>query len=84
MEQRFGHDFSRVRTHIGEQAEASARAVNALAYTVGQHVVFSKKLRHRICAKDLNYRPMSWPTSSSKNAGALHPSSSRGHVGEVG
>ena len=40
MESRFGHDFSRVRTHRDARAAESARAVNALAYTVGQDVVF--------------------------------------------
>lgn len=32
--------FSRVRVHTGEQAAESARAVNARAYTVGNHIVF--------------------------------------------
>lgn len=40
MEPRFGHDFSKVRVHTDSKAAESARAVNALAYTVGQHVVF--------------------------------------------
>jgi peptidoglycan hydrolase-like protein with peptidoglycan-binding domain len=40
MEPRFGHDFSRVRVHTDARAAKSARAVSALAYTVGQHVVF--------------------------------------------
>ena len=40
MEPRFGHDFSRVRIHTGAKAAESAQAVNALAYTVGQDVVF--------------------------------------------
>ena len=40
MEQRFGHDFSRVRVHSGATAEQSARDVNASAYTVGQNIVF--------------------------------------------
>lgn len=40
MEQRFGRDFSHVRVHADEKAEDSARAVNALAYTVGRHLVF--------------------------------------------
>ena len=40
MEPRFGHDFSRVRVHSDAKAAESARAVNALAYTVGQDVVF--------------------------------------------
>jgi hypothetical protein len=40
MESRFGQDFSRVRVHADAQAAASARAVNALAYTVGPDLVF--------------------------------------------
>ena len=39
MEACFGRDFSRVRVHTGALAAASARAVNADAYTVGGHVV---------------------------------------------
>lgn len=37
---RFGHDFSRVRVHTDTQAAESARQVSALAYTVGQDIVF--------------------------------------------
>lgn len=40
MSSRFGHDFSGVRVHSDERAAASARSVNALAYTVGRDVVF--------------------------------------------
>ena len=40
MEPRFGHDFSGVRVHTDAKAGASARAVDALAYTVGQHIAF--------------------------------------------
>jgi hypothetical protein len=40
MEPRFDHDFSGVRVHTGLKAADSAQAVNALAYTVGQEVVF--------------------------------------------
>jgi len=40
MELRFGHDFSGVRVHMDAKAAESARAVNALAYTVGGHVAF--------------------------------------------
>src|SRR5689334_12553794 len=39
MEPRFGHDFSRVRVHTDSPAAESARAVEALAYTVGQDIV---------------------------------------------
>jgi outer membrane protein OmpA-like peptidoglycan-associated protein len=40
FEPRFGHDFSRVRVHTDDKAADSARAVNALAYTVGHQLVF--------------------------------------------
>ena len=40
FEPRFGHDFSQVRVHTGTMAAESASAVNALAYTVGNDVVF--------------------------------------------
>lgn len=40
MEQRFGHDFSRVRVHTDASAEQSAQDVNAHAYTAGHSVVF--------------------------------------------
>jgi hypothetical protein len=42
LEPRFGHDFSTVRVHVGAQAAASAHAVAARAFTVGQHVVFGR------------------------------------------
>jgi Domain of unknown function (DUF4157) len=38
---RFGRDFSQVRVHADARAAESAEAVNALAYTVGNHVVFA-------------------------------------------
>jgi peptidoglycan hydrolase-like protein with peptidoglycan-binding domain len=34
------HDFSQVKLHTDERAAKSASAVNARAYTVGQHIVF--------------------------------------------
>ncbi|HET8891412.1 MAG TPA: DUF4157 domain-containing protein [Candidatus Angelobacter sp.] len=40
MEPRFGHDFSGVRVHTDAKAAASAKAVQAKAYTVGSNVVF--------------------------------------------
>ena len=41
FEPRFGHDFSQVKIHTDDQAAASTRAVQALAYTVGRDVVFA-------------------------------------------
>ncbi|EFH84870.1 DUF4157 domain-containing protein [Ktedonobacter racemifer] len=40
MEQRFGHDFFRVRVHTGSAAEQSAQDVNANAYTMGHDIAF--------------------------------------------
>ncbi|KYF92238.1 hypothetical protein BE20_01620 [Sorangium cellulosum] len=40
MEARMGHDFGDVRIHADARADASARAVNALAYTVGRDIAF--------------------------------------------
>jgi hypothetical protein len=40
MQHRFGRDFSGVRVHTDPRAAESARAVDAHAYTVGQHIVF--------------------------------------------
>lgn len=42
MEPRFGFDFSHVRVHTDEEAAESARAINANAYTAGEHVVFGE------------------------------------------
>jgi hypothetical protein len=40
IEPPFGHDFGHVRVHTDARAAQSARAINALAYTVGRDVVF--------------------------------------------
>jgi hypothetical protein len=42
MERRLGGDFAAVRVHAGADAAASARAVKARAYTVGQDVVLGE------------------------------------------
>jgi hypothetical protein len=41
MEERFGHDFSRVRVHADAAAGQSAQDLKANAYTVGQHIAFA-------------------------------------------
>lgn len=40
FEPRFGRDFGDVRVHTGPAAAASARSIQALAYAVGDHIVF--------------------------------------------
>lgn len=44
MEPRFGADFSSVRVHTDTAAAESACAVNALAYTVGNNIIFASHL----------------------------------------
>jgi thiol-disulfide isomerase/thioredoxin len=41
LEPRFGQDFGGVRVHTDARADESARAVGAVAYTVGRHIAFS-------------------------------------------
>lgn len=45
MEPRFGHDFSSVRIHADRRAEDAAQSVDALAFTVGPHIVFGGENR---------------------------------------
>src|SRR5262249_39626637 len=40
MEERFGHNFSQVRLYSGPVAGRSAYDLNAVAYTLGPHIVF--------------------------------------------
>ena len=42
MESKFAYDFSGVRIHADEEAARSAELANALAYTVGNDIVFGK------------------------------------------
>jgi hypothetical protein len=42
MEGRFGGDFSAVRIHTDQQAADSAKSIDALAYTVGDHIAFGE------------------------------------------
>lgn len=41
FEPRFGHDFSDVRVHTNAVAAKSAQSINALAYTIGNNIVFN-------------------------------------------
>jgi len=46
FEPRFGVDFSAVQVHTDTRANESARSINALAYTHGNHVVFGNNQYH--------------------------------------
>jgi Domain of unknown function (DUF4157)/Lysine-specific metallo-endopeptidase len=43
MESRFRYDFSHVRIHTDTKASESANAINALAYTFGDNIVFGAR-----------------------------------------
>jgi hypothetical protein len=43
MEQRFGHDFSRVRVYTDANAAKAAQVVNARAFTIGEHIYFDQE-----------------------------------------
>ena len=40
FEPRFGHDFSRVRVHTGDQAAKAAHSIHARAFTMGDDIIF--------------------------------------------
>jgi hypothetical protein len=71
------YDLSRVRVHTDTQAAESARAVNALAYTVGHHIVFdsgtysphSAQGMH-LLAHELAHTAQQSPVLARKSAGA--------------
>jgi hypothetical protein len=77
MEPRFGHDFSQVRVHTDTRASALARSVHALAFTVGQDVVFrgqqyapGTSAGRRLLAHELAHVVQ----QSRQSQGAVHPS----------
>jgi len=41
FEPRFGWDFSRVRVHTDRDADETARAIRAMAFAMGHHIVFA-------------------------------------------
>src|SRR5262249_8518847 len=74
MEPRFGREFGGVRVHTDERAERSAESVDALAYTVGDHIVFGRGQyspdsdpgRH-LLAHELTHVLQQWSTASPSN-----------------
>jgi len=79
MEPLFGFDFGRVRIHTDARAAESARAVNALAYTVERDVVFGtgqyepgtsagqKLLAHELTHVTQQMKMAGMPTNSPQN-----------------
>lgn len=73
MESRFGHDFSQVRIHTNSNSTASARSVNARAYTVGQDIIFGSGHYHpqTTVGKKLLAHELTHVVQQKNNAGAI-------------
>jgi hypothetical protein len=76
MESHIGFDFSKVRIHTDDRAAASARALGAKAYTLGNQVVFSSGRYaprtaegRRLLAHELTHVVQQSPTLASRPAG---------------
>jgi len=80
MEPRFGYDFGSVRVHTNERAAASAMAVEAVAYTVGKHLIFGSRqyapgtiAGQRLIAHELAHVVQQGATEPLVGAGRLKP-----------
>lgn len=74
FEPRFGHDFGDVRVHDDAKAAELARAVDALAYTVGRDVVIGRGAREalgerRLMAHELSHVVQQTATNATSSAG---------------
>ena len=63
MESRFGRGFSDVRVHTGSEADATAKALNADAFTTGRDIYFAggqyapkTSVGQRLLAHELTHR----------------------------
>jgi len=84
LEPRFGRDFGDVRVHADSAASSSARAVNALAYTLGSDIVFrsgayapNTDTGRRLLAHELTHvvqqsGPGQAPAAGSSGAATVH------------
>lgn len=84
VEKEFGYDFSMVRIHDDGRAAKSAQSVNALAYTVGNHVVFNEGQYHpetregkRLLAHELTHVIQQSERPVGSLRGNLHPISAQ-------
>jgi hypothetical protein len=75
MEPRLGCDFNQVRVHTDAKAAESAKAVNALAYTVGQDIVFGaaqfqpgRRAGRRLLAHELSHVAQQQPLQTAPTA----------------
>jgi len=77
MESGLGHDFTQVRVHTDEKASLSARAINALAYTVGSHIAVrnDKYAPHTPVGRSLLAHELAHVVQQSKGQGGSEPES---------
>ena len=82
MESRFGHDFSMVKVHKDALAAASAEAVHARAYTIGQNIIFGsgQYAPGAESGKQLLAHELQHTLQQGRNTGSLH---SRFQIGPV-
>jgi hypothetical protein len=78
MDSRFGYDFSSVRIHTSAGAAASAKALNAMAYTVGNNVAFGTSLfaphsaeGKKLLAHELTHVVQNHPDTAQRQTPAL-------------
>lgn len=90
FEPRFGHDFGHVRVHDDARAGASAQAVHAQAFAVGNRVVFApgsfradSENGRRLIAHELAHVVQHKHNGSSPDARALHRISQPGEPAEL-
>ena len=90
FETRFGRDFSHVRVHADRQAAESASSVNAIAYTVGNNIVFGQGQYapgsysgKRLMAHELTHvvQQSKYGSANNKNEGSLPIRTSNGSQG---
>ena len=73
MELRFGHSFGDVRVHTSTAAAESARSLDALAYTVGNDIVFGSGDTLRRATPAVTFLRTSSHIRSSKMPGVIPP-----------
>jgi hypothetical protein len=85
FEQRFGHDFSRIRIHSDARAGQLAHALAAQAFTIGNHVVFGsgqyEPMTHAgrsLLAHELTHVLQQRPVANAFSAAARRASSAAG------
>jgi hypothetical protein len=83
MEPRFGHDFSQVRVHKDGLVAESAGMVNALAYTLGNHIVFGEYTPDTLAGRRLMAHELTHVIQQSNQTVTLQPKPVLGPTGDV-